>query len=149
MFTTAPAPRPLLTAAFMTLLAFALLDTDAHGSPGVYECDGSLGIPQSADQLATASRAVVCLVNSERAARGVAPLKRDADLAQAARGHAQDMAQNHYFSHESPDGSGLSDRLKAAGYGKTGDAWRAGEDLGWGTGDRATPNALVDAWMRS
>ena len=23
------------------------------------------------------------------------------------------------------------------------------QDLGWGTGDRATPNALVDAWMNS
>jgi uncharacterized protein YkwD len=27
--------------------------------------------------------------------------------------------------------------------------WYAGEDLGWGTGDRATPNSLVDAWLNS
>jgi len=30
-----------------------------------------------------------------------------------------------------------------------GDGWRAGEDLGWGTGERSTPNALVDAWLAS
>ena len=57
------------------------------------------------------------------------------------------MAQRKYFSHVSIDGNGLSDRLRAAGYGEPGDGWRAGEDLGWGTGERATPNALVDAWL--
>jgi uncharacterized protein YkwD len=149
MLTTAILPRPLLAAAVMTVFTFALLSTDASAARGASQCNGSLDIPQSADQLTTASTAIICLVNAERAARDVAPLKRDADLAQAARGHSQDMAQNQYFSHDSPDGSGLSDRLKAAGYGDPGDGWRAGEDLGWGTGDRATPNALVDAWMAS
>ena len=36
-----------------------------------------------------------------------------------------------------------------AGYGKPGDGWKVGENLGWGTGERATPNALVDAWLNS
>ena len=49
----------------------------------------------------------------------------------------------------SANGNGLSDRLRAAGNGNPGDGWRAGEDLGWGTGERATPNALVDAWLNS
>jgi uncharacterized protein YkwD len=149
MLTTAIVPRPLLSAATMTVLAFALLATDAHASRGVYQCNGSLEIPQSADQLAAAASAVICLVNAERAARGVDPVKRDTDLAQAARAHAQDMAQQHYFAHVSADGRGLNDRLKTAGYGDPGDGWRAGEDIGWGTGDRSTPNALVDAWMAS
>jgi uncharacterized protein YkwD len=149
MLTTAILPRPLLTAAVMTLLAFALLSTDAHAARGANQCNAALDIPQSTDQLAAASNAVICLVNVERTSRGIAPLKRDADLGQAAGAHSQDMAQRQYFSHVSADGSGLSDRLKAAGYGKPGDGWRAGEDLGWGTGARATPNALVDAWMQS
>ena len=57
------------------------------------------------------------------------------------------MAQRKYFSHVSPVGEQLGDRIRAAGYGKPGDGWRAGEDLGWGTGERATPHALVDAWL--
>jgi uncharacterized protein YkwD len=140
--------RPLLTAA-LTLSACALLAPPADASRGVYQCNGSLEIPQSATELATASSAVVCLVNAERAARGIDPLRRDGALARAARGHAADMAQRKYFSHTSANGDGLSDRLEAAGYGEPGDGWRAGEDLGWGTGDRSSPNALVDAWLAS
>ncbi len=149
MPTTAVVSRPLLTAAVTTLLAFGLLCAPAGAARGVYQCNGSLKIPRSAQQLATAASAVVCLVNAERSARGAGALRRDSDLAQAASGPATDMAQHQYFSHESADGSGLSDRLRAAGYGKPGDGWRAGEDIGWGTGERATPTALVDAWLAS
>ncbi len=39
--------------------------------------------------------------------------------------------------------------MRAAGYGEPGAGWRAGENLGWGTGPRATPRALVDAWLES
>jgi uncharacterized protein YkwD len=141
--------RPLLTAAIASALALVLASTPAHASRGVHQCNGSLEIPQSANELTTASRAVACLVNIERAARGIDPLRPDADLARAARGHASDMAQRKYFSHTSANGDGLSDRLKAAGYGDPGDGWRAGEDLGWGTGERSSPNALVDAWLAS
>jgi uncharacterized protein YkwD len=99
--------------------------------------------------MGTAAGAIVCLVNVERATRGQPALRRDGDLAQAARRHATDMSRHHFFSHVSPGGDTLSDRLREAGYGHPGDGWRAGEDLGWGTGDRATPNALVDAWLAS
>ena len=148
MFTTAIS-RPLLSAAVIALLTLGLLAAPAQASRGVYQCNGSLEIPQTAEQLATASSAVVCLVNIERAARGVEPLQRDADLAQAARAHALEMTQRQFFSHVSTNGDRLSDRLRAAGYGDPGDGWRAGEDLGWGTGERSTPNALVDAWLAS
>jgi uncharacterized protein YkwD len=149
MPTTADVLRPLLTAAVSTLSAFALLSAPADASRGVYQCNGSLEIPQSAPELATASNAILCLVNIERAAHGVRPLQRDAALARAARGHALEMAQRKYFSHTGTNGDGLSDRLRAAGYGDPGDGWRAGEDLGWGTGQRSSPNALVDAWLAS
>jgi uncharacterized protein YkwD len=141
--------RPRITAAVSTLFAFALLSAPADASRGVYECNGSLEIPESTAELATASDAVVCLVNIERAARGVEPLHRDAALSRAARSHALEMARQKHFSHTSVNGDGLSDRLRAAGYGDPGDGWRAGEDLGWGTGQRSTPNALVDAWLDS
>ena len=148
MLTTA-IPRPLLSAAVFALPMLGLLTAPAHASRGVYQCNGSLQIPQTAEQPVTASSAVVCLVNIERAARGSEPLRRDADLAHAARGYALEMSQRQFFAHVSPEGNRLSDRLRAAGYGDPGDGWRAGEDLGWGTGERSTPNALVDAWLAS
>jgi uncharacterized protein YkwD len=147
--TTADLPRPLLAAAAITLLTCALLAPPAQAARGVYACEGSLEIPQSAQQTAVAAASIACLVNVERTSRGVPALTRDADLAQAARGHAADMALRGYFSHVNTTGENLSDRLRDAGYGDPGDGWYAGEDLGWGTGDRATPNSLVDAWLDS
>jgi uncharacterized protein YkwD len=145
MLTTAS--RPLLIAAVTA--ALALSAAPANASRGVYLCGGSLEIPQSPVELTTAAGAVVCLVNVERASRGIAPLRRHTDLIRAARDHAFDMARHKYFAHVTPSGERLSDRLRTARYGDPGDGWYAGEDLGWGTGPRATPNALVDAWLAS
>jgi uncharacterized protein YkwD len=59
------------------------------------------------------------------------------------------MARRNFFSHVTPGGADLGDRLRRAGYGRPGAGWRAGENLGWGTGPRATPAALVAAWLAS
>ena len=121
----------------------------AGAAEGAGQCPGALDVPTSQAQLDQAADAVTCLVNAERTSRGLKALKRDGDLAQAARGHSRDMASNQYFDHTSPDGDSVGDRIRKAGYGKPGDGWKVGENLGWGTGERATPNALVDAWLDS
>lgn len=89
-----------------------------------------------------AAAAVVCLVNAERAAAGMRPLKSEARLARAARGHASDMDSRDYFSHESPGGETFADRVTARGY-----SWSAvGENIAAG---QTTPQAVVRAWVRS
>jgi uncharacterized protein YkwD len=149
MSTTADILRPLLRAAATFVFAFGLIAAPAGAAQGAAQCPGSMEIPSSGDDMTAAAGAIVCLVNVERTSRGQPVLRRDGDLSQAARGHAVDMARHDFFDHVSPNGDTLSDRLRQAGYGRPGDGWRAGEDLGWGTGDRATPNALVDAWLAS
>lgn len=62
-----------------------------------------------------AEAAMLKLLNTERQKRGLKPLKMDDDLRQVARGHSRDMLGRGYFAHESPDGRGPFDRLKAAG----------------------------------
>lgn len=63
-------------------------------------------------------------------------------LAQAAAGHAQDMARLNFFSHTSPEGGTLTDRVNASGY-----AWqRLGENLAAG---HTSVAAVVDAWLAS
>jgi uncharacterized protein YkwD len=131
--------------AALTASALALLATPAHAAA----CPNADDVPTSAKQLDDAAASVRCLVNEQRAARGLDPLKRDADLAQAARGHASDMTAREYFSHVSRNGEHLGDRLRDAGYGRPGDGWYAGEALGWGTGPRATPASLVQAFLDS
>ena len=141
--------RWLLTTAVSLTAAFTLHTAPAGAAEGAAQCPGALDVPTSQAQLDQAADAVTCLVNAERTSRGLKALKRDGDLAQAARGHSRDMARNKYFDHTSPDGDSVGDRIRKAGYGKPGDGWKVGENLGWGTGERATPNALVDAWLNS
>ena len=148
MFTTARFARPLLCAAASTIATFGLLAAPA-GAAQAERCPGALDVPTSQEGLSNAAGAIVCLVNAERTSRGLKPLRRDSDLAQAARRHAADMARRNYFAHVTPGGEDLGDRLRDAGYGDPGDGWRAGENLGWGTGNRATPNSLVDEWLAS
>ncbi|HEY6887432.1 MAG TPA: CAP domain-containing protein [Solirubrobacter sp.] len=141
--------RTRLHAAVIALLTFGLLAAPASAARGVYQCDSSLNIPQTDWQAATAANSITCLVNVERTSRGIPALTPDADLAQAANGHSTNMSRRQFFAHVNPAGDGLSARLQAAGYGNPGDGWYAAEDLGWGTGSRATPNAMVDAWLNS
>ena len=145
MHTTARIARPLLGVAAATL---ALSTAPAHAAQ-TERCPDARQIPTAQSDLRKASKAVRCLVNAERATRGLKTLRRDRDLARAARRHAADMTERRYFSHVSPGGSDLKDRLRRADYGKPGAGWSAGENLGWGTGDRATPAAMVDAWLAS
>ena len=93
--------------------------------------------------------AVVCEVNRVRDARGLDALRRDGKLERAGEAHARDMVRRGYFSHVTPEGETVSDRLRDAGYlgGRT--PWRVGETLAWGRRRLSTPAATVDAWMAS
>ena len=148
MLTTAPFPRPLLSGAVVLVTVFSFVSPSARAAQAE-RCPGALTVPDSQPSLDTATGATVCLVNAERKRRGLDALRRDFDLARAARRHAADMVEHTFFAHVTPAGTRVSDRLRAAGYGQPGDGWRVGEAIGWGMGYRAAPNVLVDAWMAS
>jgi uncharacterized protein YkwD len=108
----------------------------------------SLGVrPHHAD--ARTGRVVRHLLNVERAAHGLAPLALDRRLARAARAHASDMVRRRYFSHVSPDGRRLVDRIRRSGWMSGRPRWFVGEDLAWGIGRPGTPAGIVRAWMHS
>lgn len=89
--------------------------------------------------------ALLCLVNRERAARGLRPLRRDRRLRRAATGHARDMARRRYFAHQRAGGPDLGTRLRRAG-------WRgraAGETIAYGCGSAGTPRTAVRMWIAS
>lgn len=65
------------------------------------------------------------LVNAERRAAGLQPVRPDPELTQVARAHSRDMFARGYFAHVSPDGKDLGDRLQAARVGYL----TAGENL--------------------
>ena len=102
-----------------------------------------------AGNLAAASSATLCLLNAERADRGLATLKLDRRLETAALRHGGDMVSSGYFAHEGRNGSKPAQRIRAAGYLSSGGAWRIGENLAWGTGELSTPRSIMAAWMQS
>jgi uncharacterized protein YkwD/uncharacterized membrane protein required for colicin V production len=54
------------------------------------------------------------LVNRERAAAGLAPLKADSALTEVARSHSADMLARSYFSHYTPEDKSPFDRMRKA-----------------------------------
>lgn len=54
------------------------------------------------------------LVNAERRAAGLKPVKADNELVLVARAHSQDMLARGYFAHVSPEGKDLGNRLQQA-----------------------------------
>jgi hypothetical protein len=59
------------------------------------------------------------------------------------------MVEHRYFAHEGRDGSQPAERIRDSGYLSAGGQWRIGENLAWGTGELATPKAIMAAWMAS
>ena len=87
------------------------------------------------------------LINAERAAQGVAPLTISSELTQAAQLHSQDMMNNNYFSHNSPNGPNgntSSQRILATGY----IYQAAGENIAWHSG-QVNATRVFDQWMNS
>ena len=98
--------------------------------------------------LAAAGEATVCLVNRERTSRGLPALRENALLNAASGEHSRDMVARDYFEHTSIDGRTVTDRLHAAGY-QRGVTASGGENIAYGAGSKATPAAIVKAWMHS
>jgi len=93
--------------------------------------------------------ALLCLHNQIRVQAGLPTLKDNAKLRKAAVGHSNDMVNDGFFDHTSPNGDTFVDRIIGAGYAKRNDGWTIGENLAWGTGELSTPQAIMDAWMNS
>jgi uncharacterized protein YkwD len=108
-------------------------------------CAGAYVVATDAASLAKASAAVVCLVNRERASRGLGALRGSTPLASAATGHSDDMIAHQLFSHTGSDGSSVFQRVTRAGY-----RWRAAaEALAFGASKRSMPSRLVASMMQS
>jgi uncharacterized protein YkwD len=103
-----------------------------------------------ADNLEQVDAATLCLVNQERARNGELPLQPNAQLAQAAQLHSEDMLGEDYFAHVAPDGETPLDRVQASGYIPNSQVgYTIGENIAWGTLSLATPSSIVAAWIAS
>ena len=119
-----------------------------NGVAAAAQCADSETTP-SEGNLGAMAQSVLCLVNAERADAGLAALTQNGQLDQAAQGMADEMVAKVFFSHETPDGRNLADRVEPTGYIPNSDDWVLGENLAWGSGALSTPRAIVNGWMNS
>lgn len=129
----------------------------------------SLQLPQAWGQLRTQSgsltrksgikhprdleRQIFKLTNEARRRNGLTALDPDERLAETARKHSDDMLRRDYFSHTSPDGQTVKDRLfDSPAVAKA--ISRAGENIYGGSGQdysdiKTISRVIVDGWMSS
>jgi len=140
-----PLARPGLRSAAVlsVVLASTLLPATPAGGAAYCSQQGSSG-PGTERALRLELR---CLINVERADRGLRGLRPNGALFRAAGRHARDMVRRHYFSHYSRSGGGPTSRIAGAGYLRATRRWVVGENIAWL--DARHPGWVVSSWMRS
>jgi uncharacterized protein YkwD len=111
-------------------------------------CTQASAVP-TADTLPQAYAAVLCLVNRERARRGLRALRNSAQLTQAAVDHSTDMVARQYFAHDGLDGETPRQRVLRTGYFGAGGGGAVEEALACGWLQLSSPRSLVAMLMRS
>jgi uncharacterized protein YkwD len=104
---------------------------------------------QFAENPAVVRDAMLCEIDRVRNRHDAGRLRTQDQLDVAAERHAADMLERRYFSHVSPGGGELGDRVRRAGYARRTCSWRVGEVLAWGVGSRSTAWRTVQAWLDS
>lgn len=91
-----------------------------------------------ARSLSSSEASLLNTMNAVRQSHGLAPLRVDAHLVRAARGHSADMMRRQYFAH----GPVASRAVRAGARGPL-----FGEDLAWASG--LTAQWVVNTWLAS
>jgi uncharacterized protein YkwD len=120
-------------------------DAQRNGVAGSGACASTSANPAPSN-LRAMSAAIRCLLNAERAAKGLPKLHTNGKLGRAAHAWANRMVAGRFFAHEAGSSSPLS-RIKRTGYVRGN--WTVGENLAWGSGALATPRSIVNGWMHS
>ncbi len=108
------------------------------GSTGRIPLTSEVGV-LSVDE--TAETQMFALVNTERRKRGIAELTWAPEIVPVSRAHAKDMWERKYFSHYSPEGKDVGDRLNEAGI----DYSLAGENLALAPTTSTAHNGLMNS----
>jgi uncharacterized protein YkwD len=139
-----PAPA-LLGALLAATLAVSLSFAFCPGlAPADAACPHARAKPHQTT-LPKLRKAMICLVNHERARRDRRQLARSAKLKLAAQGHNDVMLEKDCFRHDCPGEPGLNRRVRRTGYTKGHEAWRIAEDLGFDN----TPRQMLARLLRS
>jgi len=139
--------KAVLAATAAQLLVCGVIAGATAAEASAADCANVSVVPVDAITSQAATGAVVCLVNAERAKRGLKAVTRSRILSRASLGESVDMVRQKYFSHVSPAGLTLRLRAARAGYRKLSCPPSLGEVLAFGSGEGATAAAFVASLM--
>jgi uncharacterized protein YkwD len=134
--------RNLLLSTSAAALLLGAVTSSASAAPRA--CSGA-NAAAAAQSVSQHRAAVLCLVNAQRASRGLPPLRVSRLLTSAAQRHSRDMVVRRFFAHESLSGATVRDRVARTGY--LHGRWSLGENIGWMSAPSAA--GIVQAWMNS
>lgn len=140
--------RGLTIAAALVVLFTCMLWGAGPASAKKRGCTKASAVP-TADTLHQSYGAVLCLINRERARRGLPALRNSGQLARAAINHSSDMVARQYFAHESLEGETARQRVLRTGYFAGGAGGAVEEAIACGWMRHSTPKSLVAMLMRS
>ena len=129
--------RAVLVTSVALLMTTAMLTSTAQAR-GVHRRCAHAHARVTTTPRAALQRAVICLINQQRARRGLPRLHESRRLNRSAQGWTNEMVRHDFFSH----GADFSGRITAVGF----DWSMVGENIA--TGFR-TPAAVVRGWMGS
>lgn len=101
--------------------------------------------PPTSSELRQLERETIEAVNRVRAQHDAAALDERAVLTDVARAHSQDMARRGYFSHRSPEGDDVVDRVRARGISYR----KLGENIQQNRGYEDPVRTAIDSWLHS
>ena len=144
-------PRRALVAIAATLaLAAALVLIVAGREPALAGGDletscANADLPSRQVSESELRQAVRCMINEQRAIRGLDALASNASLQKASKRHTKAMIAEGCLAHRCGDEPNLEDRLRRAGYFKGARSWQYAESTGCGL----SAQAMVSNWMKT
>jgi uncharacterized protein YkwD len=130
------------------LLCVGTVGTDvaAAATAASPPCEGVNAGP-NANNAASIGAATLCLIDRERIARHLHPLRDNGDLRTLAASQVHDMVRWNYFADDRPPGIGPMALVASTHYQAHTKSLSIGQNVGWGTSQYATPAKMVAAWL--
>ena len=138
--------KGILYLVFTILFAACCMLTEASGKNEINKAYGE-GEPSGQIKISKMEYKLYQMINQQREKNGVKPLKFSEMAYKAAKFHSNDMAELGFFSHVSPDGKQIGDRLKKFGFKTMNRTW--GENIAMNFNLPDPLKHAVDSWMNS
>jgi uncharacterized protein YkwD len=137
----------LTAAAFVwAAIAGSAAAATTPGAQSAASCRGAELLP-TAGNASAIEAATLCLVDRDRAAQHLGPLRANGDLRAVATRKVRSMVRWNYFADIGPGGQ--TPLVAATRYRANASSVSIAQNIAWGTDTQATPASIVAGWMAS